>query len=157
VTAPPTGSNIHATALLLDGAGVLIRGPSGAGKSLLALSLLDHYRLTGRQAYLVADDRVDVSLGAGAIRMSAPSVLFGLIELRGRGIISRPAISQVELALIVDLVDRLERMPERPEFSVELMGLNVPRCPVPRGGMVGTGHQLLLVEEALRQLHPAAE
>ena len=150
-------ANIHGTALLLDGAGVLIRGPSGAGKSLLALSLLDHYQFTGRRALLVADDRVDLSLEAGSVRMSAPPILYGLIELRGRGIVSRPAIGEAGLSLVVDLVETLERMPETSEFSVELMGVIVPRCPVPRGGIAPLEHQLLLVKEALRQLRPALE
>ncbi|MGL6042504.1 MAG: HPr kinase/phosphorylase, partial [Sandaracinobacteroides sp.] len=44
--------SFHATAVAINGAGVLLFGPSGAGKSDLALRLID------RGAVLIADDRV---------------------------------------------------------------------------------------------------
>ena len=52
--------NIHASGLVLDGRGILLRGASGAGKSLLALELLDRAALQGTEGMLVADDRVDL-------------------------------------------------------------------------------------------------
>ena len=87
----PLPATIHGTALVLGQAGVLLRGRSGAGKSLLALALLERWALKGLAAGLVSDDRVILELVDGAIVMAAPPSIAGLIELRGRGIISRPA------------------------------------------------------------------
>ena len=103
----------------------------------------------------MSDDRVDIALEAGAIVMSPPRPIEGLIELRGRGLVTRPVAQQARLHLVVDLVDSLERMPEDSQFETELMGVPVARCPVPRDGVADPRHQLLLVREALRQLSPA--
>ncbi|KKB77750.1 hypothetical protein VW35_13865 [Devosia soli] len=142
--------NVHATALSLDGKGVLIRGPSGSGKSLLALVLLDQFTARGRDAALVSDDRVDLAVADTGILMSAPATIAGLIELRGRGIVSKPYRDNVRLDLVVDLVHALERMPEKHDFRVEMLGQIVARCPVPAVGVIGPEHQRLLIEEALR-------
>lgn len=147
--------NVHATALVLDANGLLLRGPSGAGKSLMALSLIDAWELRGRPARLVADDRVDLTREDGSLVMSPPKPIEGLIELRGRGLVSRPYAARAPLHLVVDLVDGLARMPEESEFETELMGVRLARCPVPRDGAADPRHQLLLVREALRRLSPA--
>jgi serine kinase of HPr protein (carbohydrate metabolism regulator) len=141
--------NIYATAILLDGKGVLIRGPSGSGKSLLALYLLDVFASRGREAALISDDRVDLELEGAKIQLHAPSTIAGLIELRGHGIVRRLHRSGVTLDLVVDLVPALERMPEEHDFKVRLLGLEIARCPVPQVGVVGIEHQRLLIEEAL--------
>ncbi|MBN9333530.1 serine/threonine protein kinase [Devosia sp.] len=144
-----TRENIHATAILLDGKGVLIRGPSGSGKSLLALYLLDAFASRGREAALISDDRVDLELEGTKIRLHAPKTIAGLIELRGHGIVRRPHRDGVTLDLVVDLVPALERMPEEHDFKVRLLGLEIARCPVPQAGVIGIEHQRLLIEEAL--------
>lgn len=144
--------NIHATAILLDGKGVLFRGPSGSGKSLLALHLLDVYEARKRDAVLVSDDRVDVEHDGKAIILHAPANIAGLIELRGRGIVRRPHRSGLQLHLVVDLVATLERMPEEHDFKVRLLGQEIARCPVPQAGIIGVEHQRLLIEEALRAI-----
>ena len=141
--------NIHATALALEGQGVLLRGPSGSGKSMLALCLLERWQARGRRALLVSDDRVDVTGEPGGLILSAPPAIAGLIELRGRGILKRPFVDSVPLALIVDLVPALERMPEEAEFNVDLFGHTVRRAPVPVSGLISPEHQMLLIEAAL--------
>ena len=78
--------NIHATGLVLDGHGLILRGPSGSGKSLLALLLLEAWDGRGKTAKLVSDDRVEIAAEAGALTLHAPATIEGLIELRGRGI-----------------------------------------------------------------------
>lgn len=147
-----TRENIHATALVLDGKGVLFRGPSGSGKSLLALYLLDVFSSRGRDAVLVCDDRIDIESDGETVLMHTPATIAGLIELRGHGIVRRPYRSGVKLDLVVDLVPALERMPEDHDFKTRLLGLEIARCPVPQSGVVGIEHQRLLIEEALRAI-----
>lgn len=146
--------NIHGTAIVLGGAGVLLRGPSGSGKSLLALALLDRWAARGLDAALVADDRVDLIAEAEGLTMAALAPIAGLIELRGRGIISRPYRGPVPLHLLIDLVPELVRMPESHAFTGELLGLSVARAPVPQAGQIGLEHQMLLVSEAIAALDP---
>ena len=144
-----TRENIHATTILLDGNGLLLRGPSGSGKSLLALYLLDTFAARGREAMLVSDDRVDIERDGETILLHTPATIAGLIELRGHGIVNRPYRSGVKLALVVDFVPTLVRMPEEHDFITEVLGVEIARCPVPRAGIAGIEHQRLLIEAAL--------
>lgn len=147
------GHNIHGTGLVLGSTGVLLRGPSGSGKSVLALALLDRWEARGEPAFLVADDRVDlVDTGEGLV-LSAPPQLAGLIELRGRGIVSRPHRERAPLDLVVDLVPDLIRMVEEEDLQTEIEGYLLARAPVPQAGLLGLGHQVLLVVEAIRASH----
>ena len=146
------GGNIHATGLVLGRTGVILRGPSGAGKSLLALALLDAWEARNRSARLVADDRLDVVAEKGRLSMRAPKAIAGLAELRGRGIVTRPFAATARVHLVVDLVPHLERMVEEAALQTELLGVTLPRCPVPKAGVIDTVHQLLLIREALRTL-----
>lgn len=151
----PLPDTIHGTALVLGPTGVLLRGPSGVGKSLLALALLERWALKGLPAGLVSDDRVILELVDGAIVMAAPPALAGLIELRGRGIISRPAQGPARLDLVIDLVDELVRMPEDSAFITQLLGVTLAAAPVPGGRVITLEHQLLLVGAALAELAAA--
>lgn len=148
--------NVHGTGLVLGDVGVLLRGPSGAGKSVLSMALLDRWESRGQPAFLVADDRVDLADENDKLIMLAPPQLAGLIELRGRGIVSRPHREWAQLHLIIDLVPDLTRMIEEEELVTELLGHVLPRAPVPQAGVVGLGHQILLVAEAAAQAtqHP---
>lgn len=149
--------NIHGTGLVLGDVGVLLRGPSGAGKSVLSMALLDRWEGRGQPAFLVADDRVDIIEEEGGLTMLAPPRLAGLIELRGRGIISRPHRERARLHLVIDLVPELTRMIEEEELQTELLGHVLARAPVPQAGVVSLGHQELLVVEAVRaSTQPAA-
>lgn len=143
--------NIHATGVVLGRTGVLLRGSSGAGKSLLALELMERFALAGDPVALVADDRLDLAAEAGRVVMHAPPEIAGLIELRGRGIVARPHVASALVGLVVDLVETLERMPAQGDLAAELLGIAVPRCPVPRRGATDSAHQILLVTEALRE------
>ncbi|HWU99614.1 MAG TPA: aldolase [Devosia sp.] len=149
-----TRTNIHATGLVLDKTGLILRGVSGAGKSLLALELLDEWEARGLDARLVGDDRIDVEATGKGLVMHAPKAIEGLIELRGRGIVSRPFVARAPVHLVVDLVDAYERMIEEDELVTELEGIALTRCPVPRAGKVDSRHQVLLIREALRALSP---
>lgn len=151
MTAP---QNVHATGLVLDKVGLVLRGPSGAGKSLLALELLDEWEARGKTAKLVSDDRIDMVVEKGGLVMLAPKSIEGLVELRGRGIVSRPFVRKSPVHLVVDLVPALERMVEEDALMTELFGVRVPRCPVPQAGVIDSRHQLMLIREALRLLSP---
>lgn len=144
--------NIHGTGFALDGVGILLRGPSGAGKSLLTLQLMDDRTRVGGRSVLVSDDRVVLKVIGDRLEMSAPPSIGGLIELRGRGIVSRPQQNDVRLNLVVDLVDEMHRMVEEDDLEIELRGIKVARCPIPHRGLIDPAHQLLLVREALRAL-----
>ena len=147
--------NIHATGLVLGKTGLILRGVPGAGKSLLALELIDEWEARGLPAKLVSDDRIDIEAGPKGLTMTAPKAIEGLIELRGRGIVSRPFVSTAPLNLVVDLVDEFERMVEEDALVTNLEGVSIARCPVPRAGKIDSRHQLLLIREALRALSPS--
>ena len=114
--------NIHATCVRVgragkvfqapSTAGVLLVGASGAGKSDLAL------RLIGRGARLVADDRVDLSVVRGRLVARAPKSLAGLMEIRGVGIVAMRHAPSAPVALVVNLSDRVRRMPDRRIYSM---------------------------------------
>ena len=144
--------NVHGTGLQLGETGVLLRGPSGAGKSVLELALLDRWEARGLPAFLVSDDRVDVVQTGRHLSMQAPASLAGLIELRGRGIVSRPHKNLVTVDLIVDLVPDMVRILEEDQLVTELAGVSVARAPVPHGDVISLGHQVLLVVEAIAAL-----
>lgn len=145
-------TNIHATGLVLDGTGVMLRGPSASGKSLLALELLNTWEDTGRIGRLVGDDRLEIEVIGSRLEMHGPAAISGLIELRGRGVVSRPYLPSSPVHLVVDLVGTFERMIEEHDLLTEVAGVTIPRCPVPRAGIIDSRHQLLLIREAMRAL-----
>jgi HPr kinase/phosphorylase len=145
-------SNIHATGLVLDKTGIVFRGPSGTGKSVLALELMDEWEARGLDAKLVSDDRIDIEATKTGLVMYAPKAIEGLVELRGRGIVSRPFVAKASVHLVVDMVATLERMVEEDALETELEGVTVPRCPVPKAGIIDSRHQILLIREAIRAL-----
>ncbi|SMQ85574.1 Hpr(Ser) kinase/phosphatase [Devosia lucknowensis] len=116
----------------------------------MSLALLDRWEGRGLDALLVSDDRVDLVLEGESIAMLAPPQLAGLIELRGRGIVSRPQRQKARLDLVIDLVPELTRMVEEEELQTEVLGRVVPRAPIPQAGVVSLGHQILLAAEAVR-------
>jgi HPr kinase/phosphorylase len=91
----------HGSCAARDGAGVLLLGPAGAGKSDLTLRLLD------RGFQLVADDRVDVADGVA----SAPTLLAGLLEIRGLGLLRFSYLPAVRLRLVAQLGGDPDRLP----------------------------------------------
>jgi serine kinase of HPr protein (carbohydrate metabolism regulator) len=147
--------NLHATGIVVQGMGLLIRGRAGAGKSLLALELLRNGALRGEKVLLVADDQLFVRAVTGGLEMEAPAEIAGKIELRGRGIVYRSHVGRSRVHLVVDLVDKLERMPEESQFSTRIKDIEIARCPVPERTLIDPGHQILLVEEAMASLVPA--
>lgn len=111
-------ATIHATCVAIGARGVLLTGPSGAGKSDLAMRLID------RGAVLVADDYTLLSCKGGMLIARSPATIAGRMEVRGVGIVARPARAAVTVALSVVLASEDERMPE-PRTTV-LDGATVP-------------------------------
>lgn len=104
-----TGESVilHASAVAVGDRACLITGEAGAGKSTLAIAMI------ALGAELVADDRVNARHEGGALILSAPSTLAGLIEARGAGILRLPSRARARLGFIIDL-DRAEteRLPD---------------------------------------------
>lgn len=132
----------HATAVLAGRHGVLIRGASGSGKSLLAAIMI------AGGARLIADDRVHLSACRGRILAAGPNATAALLELRGRGIIAAPRERSGLIRLVVDVVDKVDRCPEAERLETMLLGIRLPRQPVP----AAPAQALVLVEAALKRL-----
>ena len=121
-------TQLHATAISLNGIGVVLRGPSGCGKSDLALRLIDD------GADLVADDRVELDVVGEKLHLSAPVTIRGLIEVRGLGVVNIGAVEDVPLHLIVELIppvkpnakpgEQIQRMPEVKDELID--GITIP-------------------------------
>jgi serine kinase of HPr protein (carbohydrate metabolism regulator) len=114
-----SAETLHASAVAAEGRAVLITGPSGSGKSDLALRLLD------RGFTLVSDDQTIVKRDGDRLLASPPPTIAGKLEIRGIGIVDMDNLSDLPVALIVELtVDEIQRLPddsrERPILGVAL-------------------------------------
>jgi serine kinase of HPr protein (carbohydrate metabolism regulator) len=113
-----SGETVHASSVAIGGRAVLITGPSGAGKSDLALRLLD------RGFTLVSDDQTVVRRDGDRLIASAPPQIAGKLEIRGIGILDMETVTDVPVALFVDLTSDIQRLPddsrERPILGVRL-------------------------------------
>ncbi|MBB4615947.1 HPr kinase/phosphorylase [Sphingomonas abaci] len=102
-----TGSTtIHATCVAIRGRAVLISGPSGSGKSDLALRLID------RGAVLVSDDYTILTRTGDELCATPPATIAGQMEVRGIGVIARPYMTDIPVALIVRIDAEVPRMPD---------------------------------------------
>lgn len=111
---------LHASCVAAKGRGLLVLGRSGAGKSALAL------RMLALGAELVADDLTLIrAAGDGLVARCANPALAGVIEARGIGLLEVPFLSEVPLALALDLdQNESERLPPRRELA--LLGRRLP-------------------------------
>lgn len=137
-------TNIHATALVLDGQGVIVLGRSGSGKTSLALELLWRCHMNNITCSLVADDRVNVESQNGRLIASVPDTLAGLVEVRGSGIHSIAFQNSSTLHLAVRLVEpkEVQRVAPEGEFSVAL-GLNLPTLFLPQNKPCASARAIL--------------
>jgi serine kinase of HPr protein (carbohydrate metabolism regulator) len=118
-----SSETLHASTVALDGRAVLISGPSGAGKSDLALRLID------RGFTLVSDDQTIVRKDNHRLLASAPPTIHGKLEIRGVGIVEMETVSDIPVALFVELTGDILRLPddsrERLVLGVKLPLINV--------------------------------
>ena len=114
-----SSENLHASCVAIDGRAVLIGGPSGSGKSDLALRLLD------RGFTLVSDDRTIVRRDGARLIASAPETIKGKLEIRGVGIVDMATVSEVPVALVVELTSDIQRLPDDSRERL-ILGVGVP-------------------------------
>jgi serine kinase of HPr protein (carbohydrate metabolism regulator) len=113
-----SSETVHASTVAIDGRAVLITGPSGSGKSDLTLRLFD------RGFTLVSDDQTIVRRDGERLVATAPPSIAGKLEIRGLGIVELEHVSNVPVALLVELTSEIQRLPddsrERPILGVPL-------------------------------------
>lgn len=126
---------LHATAILLDEAGLLIRGPSGCGKSSLALALIGEAVRSGRFARLVADDAVLVEARSARLVARPHPRIAGKVERRGLGLVDVPHAPACVVRAIADIAGPAEpgpdRLPEPAALLASIDGVELPRVLLP--------------------------
>jgi hypothetical protein len=111
---------MQASAVAIDGRGLLIEGDPGSGKSSLALALIDG------GAQLIGDDAVTLQAESDRLMAGPPPNIAGLLEVRGVGLIRLPLAPPTPVALILTLGGALpERLPG-PLPMRNLAGVAVP-------------------------------
>ncbi len=122
---------IHANALLIGAAGVLLRGPSGSGKSSFTRDLID---LAGGKrlfAALIGDDRVELANRHGRLVARPHPAIAGVIEERGIGILPAPFEPAGVIRCVVDLAETGAPAPQRYPLDetaeTKLCGVTLPR------------------------------
>ena len=130
---------VHATAVVVGEAGVLIRGPSGAGKTSLALALIEAASLRGLFARLVGDDRVLIEATHGRLIARPHPAITGQVERRGQGVHAVGHEDAAVLRAVVDFAAPVggpgapDRLPAADAERVVIEGVELPRLAVPAG------------------------
>ena len=109
----------RASCVAIAGRAILIEGAPGSGKSGLALALID------RGAVLIGDDGVSLMARGAQLYASPPPNIAGLLEVRNLGLLQFPVVSDVRIALVVQLDQHAPRFIEAAELA-ERAGVSLP-------------------------------
>lgn len=117
---------VHASCVILDGSGILLRGPSGVGKSDLALRLID------QGGMLVSDDQVLLKVTGDRLLGKPVPQLAGLLEVRGIGICQFAYQDRVEITAVFDLLsdETPERLPNHDHLQTTILGVQIACFPL---------------------------
>ena len=74
---------------------------------------------------LVSDDRTIVRKAGDRLLASAPPTIQGKLEVRGVGIVDVDSVSDVPVALVVDLTSDIQRLPDDDRGRM-IMGISIP-------------------------------
>lgn len=128
MTHPAPTPTLHASAVVVGEAGILIRGPSGSGKSTLARQLVAAAGRRGLFARLLADDRVRVAAEHGRLVARPHPLIAGKLEIRGLGIVDQAHAPAAVIRLCVECgAAPLDRLPGTDQLYAILAGVTVRR------------------------------
>lgn len=146
---------VHAGLVDVHGIGCLITGDSGVGKSEATLELIR------RGHRLVSDDAVDIKEVDGILRGYCPEITYGMMEVRGMGIIDVTALYGLSVTLPtkkIDLIIHLQRWEGEEEGAYDrlgieeyesILGVDVRKIVLP----VRSGRNLAIIIEAAAANH----
>ncbi|MPQ43280.1 HPr(Ser) kinase/phosphatase [Clostridium tarantellae] len=145
--APET--RLHGVLVDVYGIGMLITGESGIGKSETALELIK------RGHRLVTDDAVDIKEIDGELIGTSPRITFGMLEVRGMGIIDVSALyglSSILPSKEIKIIIHFEHWKDDGDYDrlginseyQDILGVNVRRLRVP----VRPGRNIAVIIEA---------
>jgi HPr kinase/phosphorylase len=119
---------LHASAVVVGEAGLLIRGASGTGKSTLAREILALAAARGLFARLLGDDRILVSREHGRLVARPHAAIAGRIEVRGLGLVPLEHAASAVVRLLVDCGEpRLDRLPGPDQLYETVAGVALRR------------------------------
>jgi len=95
------------------------------GVQTCALPIYLALRLLDRGFTLVSDDQTIVTRKADQLIATAPTNIAGKLEVRGIGIVEMEAVTDVPVALIVELTSEIQRLPDESRES-HLLGVRLP-------------------------------
>jgi serine kinase of HPr protein (carbohydrate metabolism regulator) len=124
---------VHATAVALGEAGLLIRGPSGTGKSRVALRLIDQQWQPGAPSIrLVGDDRIVLTATGQRLVARPHPTIAGRIEWRGQGLLTLPHEPAVVIRALIDLTATAQaRLPDDGAGLTSLLGIPIAHGTLP--------------------------
>lgn len=129
-------TSLHACFLNIYNTGVLLMGPSGIGKSEISMELIKK----GHQ--LIADDKVNISSVRDKLVGRAPDSIYGMMEIRGIGIVDVGHIFGINsvkkrdgVNLVIELKPftknlKVDRIGMTTEF-LTILGTRVPKIVLP--------------------------
>lgn len=134
-----TSEQIHATAVIWKGAGILLLGEAGSGKSGLAAEVIV------RGGELVGDDQLLICEEKGKLFVDAPPQLAGVLELRDMGLVKLPYVASTQIHLVI----RCGTGPAQRE-QYEKFGVTLP-CIALDSTHAGNAARVMLYAEALQE------